>query len=359
LASAIAEEFGLDADELSACIEKTSGVQVDPVSLSPPTGKGVYAITDCSVVLAGETKDIKDHLNSLNPPSNGKKAVEKKVVYIPSSPVGPCWVLLDNSCMSSIKNKLKEKKLSLKECSTEEYNESQTDTKPKDTAVKGKNKAPTTTAPANTKGKGKAQPASTVVDTKGKGKAQPASTVVDTKGKGKAQTTTVDTKGKGKAQTTTAPQKGKRHEVSKNAWDNNEDPDSGIVFVELPVGANGVKVPVAVGTQKKNARKNEKGLKTVVALTKENKKVCEEKKWRVLDQSMLAKIKNPPLVAELKTLLIVEETNTSKNKTNDDSDDESGDDSDDDSDDSDDECGDDSDDDSDDTEVDDDEGDDD
>ena len=85
-----------------------------------------------------------------------------------------------------------------------------------------------------------------------------------------------------------------------NAWGNYEELDSGIIFQQLPVGAQGRKINVAIGIQDSNAEESEQGLESVLPLTNE---IVEEygEKYKMLNDEMMALLekKDPGLHAKL------------------------------------------------------------
>lgn len=100
-----------------------------------------------------------------------------------------------------------------------------------------------------------------------------------------------------------AAEKAPTLKAKENAWGNSEDMDTGIVFMKLPVGTSNRNLSIAVGMQ--DAESDEKGLASVVPLTDEQKAECEEKKWKVLSDEMMAmlKTKEKKLYKELAEML--------------------------------------------------------
>lgn len=76
-------------------------------------------------------------------------------------------------------------------------------------------------------------------------------------------------------------------EVQLNDWGNYEEKDTGLIFVQLPVGPKGCIVGVAVGTQDISQEKDIRGLDSVVPLTSDMIEVCKTQKWRFLNDAVL------------------------------------------------------------------------
>lgn len=76
--------------------------------------------------------------------------------------------------------------------------------------------------------------------------------------------------------------------AQENAWGNSEEPDSGLIFVALPVGTGGRQVPVAVGIQNTEAPEDATGLASVLPLTDEMIEECNKQKWRFLSDEYMA-----------------------------------------------------------------------
>lgn len=93
--------------------------------------------------------------------------------------------------------------------------------------------------------------------------------------------------------------------AQKNSWDNMEEADTGYIFLELPLGVGGRKVPVVVGKQDSDAEEDVKGLASVLPLDDEEKAACDEHKWRVLSDEDMAVVekKAKKVHAELKKML--------------------------------------------------------
>lgn len=75
--------------------------------------------------------------------------------------------------------------------------------------------------------------------------------------------------------------------VKKNAWGNNEAEELDVVVLNLDI--DGVKQPVAIGSQNKKSK--EKGVASVVPLTKAKKAKCKKLDVKVLDKAVLKKIR--------------------------------------------------------------------
>ena len=76
--------------------------------------------------------------------------------------------------------------------------------------------------------------------------------------------------------------------AQENAWGNSEEPDSGLIFVMLPVGTGGRQVPVAVGIQNAEAAEDAMGLASVLPLTEDMIEECNKQKWRFLSDEYMA-----------------------------------------------------------------------
>ena len=90
----------------------------------------------------------------------------------------------------------------------------------------------------------------------------------------------------------------------KNDWGNIEEPNSGFIFMMLPVGTKGKKVPVAVGWQDPDADEDQKGLASVLPFDEELEYECTQKKWRYLTEEMIETIRgsNPDLAGRLEEM---------------------------------------------------------
>ena len=95
----------------------------------------------------------------------------------------------------------------------------------------------------------------------------------------------------------------KPSKIKVNKWDNRINSD-GVILLELPVGANGREVDVAIGFQYKEADPREtSGLDTVLPLDQDTINECIEKRMKVLDSKMLLKIKEKKLRKQLRALI--------------------------------------------------------
>jgi len=70
-----------------------------------------------------------------------------------------------------------------------------------------------------------------------------------------------------------------------NKWNNIEEENTHIVFLQLPVGYGGRNIPVAIGTQDYEAKTQ--GLKSVIPLTEDDFSICDKYKWRSLDEGVI------------------------------------------------------------------------
>jgi len=109
-----------------------------------------------------------------------------------------------------------------------------------------------------------------------------------------------DKKAKSKAKDETKPLT-----TQKNKWGNHEDPDTGVIFMTLPVGVGGRSVPVAIGVQDSEAKKDKQGVESVLVLEKDNIKELEET-CRVLNKDLANKLKekDPALYKKLKKFIV-------------------------------------------------------
>jgi hypothetical protein len=269
----------------SAKDSKTSKTS-KPAAKTVSKGKGKSGDADLTIVtgygtknhaLIGEkTKDIKDKLSKLKAKYNGGLA--------PS----PGWVF-PFDLLDDVKALLDEEEITYHEI-TKKENDDRDEVK----AFREKAKAAKSTKKASSdeddedekpakgaKGKGKAGKGAAKAG-KGKGKGAAA--------KGKSKATKPAPKGKGKATDDALV-------LETNEWDNYEEPDSGIVFVELPIGPGNKKIRVAVGTQSTDSEK--KGLDSLFALTETDLETCKENKWRALDDETFKLVKDKKLAAAL------------------------------------------------------------
>lgn len=97
---------------------------------------------------------------------------------------------------------------------------------------------------------------------------------------------------------------GERLKATKNDWGNNEESATGYIFMMLPIGTGGKKLPVAVGWQDADAKTSVKGLASVVPFNSELEEECAKKKWRYLTNEMIGIIRssNPQLAKDLETM---------------------------------------------------------
>lgn len=80
--------------------------------------------------------------------------------------------------------------------------------------------------------------------------------------------------------------------AKKNQWGNFEDQDTGVVFMQLPVGEDEDPfVPVALGVQDPDADGEAEGLDTVDKFDKNMVKECEKNNFRVLTKELATKLK--------------------------------------------------------------------
>jgi len=112
------------------------------------------------------------------------------------------------------------------------------------------------------------------------------------------------TKSKGSESSGSSSSRGGRSKAKKNDWGNIEEPDSGFIFMMLPVGTKGKKVPVAVGWQDPDADEDQKGLASVLPFDEELEDECTQKKWRYLTEEMIETIRgsNPDLAGQLEDM---------------------------------------------------------
>jgi hypothetical protein len=80
--------------------------------------------------------------------------------------------------------------------------------------------------------------------------------------------------------------------AKKNQWGNFEDPETGVVFMQLPVGdSKDPFVPVAIGVQDPEADSEAEGVETVDKFDKKMVKECEKNHFRVLTKELAVKLK--------------------------------------------------------------------
>lgn len=218
-----------------------------------------------SHAIFGPTADIKDKLMALN------KVDGKLVGYNGKLSFGPGWTIMNKDRLEEVTNMFTENELEFREVERKEY----------EAEVGGKPKAEAPTKAGKPASKANANP---------KPKAAPA------KGPKAAPPTKGGKPAPAKGPKAAPPAKGGKAKVepvtklvaAKNKWGNNEESETGIVFMELPVGVAGRKISVAVGTQDAEAEFKVKGLASVLPLSAEMIEECETKKWRVLSDEVMA-----------------------------------------------------------------------
>lgn len=106
------------------------------------------------------------------------------------------------------------------------------------------------------------------------------------------------------AKKSTSSSRGGRLKAVKNDWGNNEEPNSGFIFMMLPVGTKGKKIPVAVGWQDPDADEDQRGLASVLPFDEELEEECTQKKWSYLTEEMIETIRgsNPDLAGQLEDM---------------------------------------------------------
>jgi hypothetical protein len=233
-----------------------------------------------SHALFGETKLIKDHLMTLNSPG------DKLVSYNGKLAFGAGWTITDKERLSEVTDFLTTLGITYREIEKADYKKE----------VEGSEESETPKKTA------KKTVAKKTVAKKTVAKKTPAKTKKVEEEEEEAEAEEEETPKKApakKAPAKTASTALSTVKTQKNSCDNEEEADTGIVFLQLPVGVNGRNVPVAVGVQ--NVESEEKGLASVNPLAEELVAECEEKKWRTLTDEMMAtlKTKKHPKFAEL------------------------------------------------------------
>lgn len=233
-----------------------------PPSKAPAKVKPVPANDEVVVVLNygpkshalfGATQAIKDKLMALNP-GQGEKG-KKLVGYGKNLFFGPGWVVMDKERIGEVTDMFTAEGIAFREVERGEYE--------KETGVGGATNSETKEEEPKPIKAEPAKPSSV--------KAAPLKSV-------------------------TSGLKAK-----KNSWGNFEEENTGIVFLDLPVGVAGRLTKVAVGFQNSDADSSETGLSSVLPLTEEMVQQCEENKWRVLSDEIMGALekKNKSLCSEL------------------------------------------------------------
>lgn len=267
--------------------------------------------------ISGNTKEIKDKLMALN--ENGKKLVS----YNANLSFGPGWVVMDKERLSEITDMFEENGIEFRQVEKDGKSVSRKTVEPKKTATKSvaSKKVPPKEESDNDDNDEEEDvdySSLTLVQLKSllKDKKLPVSGKKDElverltaaeKSKASTKTKTVSkakTSAKPASKTTkkvatdsikgVAPPKSKsaapkKLTAKKNDHGNYEEADTGIIFVELPVGADGKKINVAVGIQ--NPDSDEMGIESVNPLDSDMITECKDKSWRYLTNDMIKIVK--------------------------------------------------------------------
>jgi len=257
-----------------------------------------------SHAIFGDTESHKVLLNKLNTDWKGYPAVVK---YNPRLRFGPGWIVLVPDRVNEVTEMFDANSIVYETKEAADYEAEVHPPKGKGTASKatGKGKAPKGGVAPVAKGKGAAAKGGAVA--KGKGGVAP----VAGKGKGKTGATApVAGKGKGGAPKAPPPAVRPTMKLVANEWGNVAEPEHGIVFYKLPVGAGGREVAIAVGVQ--NFEEMEaSGIASVLPLDDENVAICEAKEWRYINDEIMSilETKLPEKYTELAPMMgwVVEE----------------------------------------------------
>ena len=241
--------------------------------------KGILALFDYSKTthaLLGETKEIKDKLLELN---KGKKG--KLVRYNAKLQFGPGWIILDKERFSEVEKMFKANNITFRKEDRKAYEK-------EIKAILGGKKDSEDAASSSESEDEKPKKAASKAPKAATSKAPPKTEVEPKKEDDKPAP-------KSKAETTL--------HTKANKWGNQEEPQTGVIFLQLPVGVAGRKVAVAIGTQDSDS--TEKGLASVLPLDEEVQEECADKKWRTLTDEMMAALSksDKKLYAELKKIL--------------------------------------------------------
>ena len=216
-----------------------------------------------SHALFGATEANKDKLMSLNPARGDKSGNKKLVGYNQNLAFGPGWTVIDKERLSEVTDLLTAESIPFREIERKEY-ETETGLGSRAKTAATKPKAAPAKAPApKTKAAAPKAPA-----TKAKANTAPAKTAAPKSKAGEAP----------------------KIVAQKNSWNNLEEAETGIIFLELPVGVAGRNVSVAIGVQDPDAETTVKGLASVLPLSEENVAECENNKWRVLTDEIMATV---------------------------------------------------------------------
>lgn len=265
----------------------------------PGEGEGVIVVLNYGpkshAVFGADTKPVKDGLLALNTP--GKHDVTS---FNGKLEFGAGWVITNKTKLKTVLEFLDESEIAHTEIEREAFVAGEEDdAKP----VAPKKAAPAKAvkkAPAKAKAPTKAKPKveSDVEDEEEepapkKATKKPAAKVAAKKTastKTAAPAKKVQPKGKASTKKTVAkapPAKTatKTLKAIQNAQGNFEEEETGIVFVEAPVGTGGRKIKIAVGVQ--DAESEEMGLASVKPLDADMIAECDERKWQYLTDAMM------------------------------------------------------------------------
>lgn len=265
----------------------------------PSEGEGVIIVLNYGpkshAIFGADTKGVKDGLMALNTP--GKKDA---VSFNSKLDFGAGWVITNKTKLGIIQEFLDENEISHTEIERDAFVSGETPpAAPKKTVKVAKTKS----APKKTK--------SSVVEEEEASDLQ-SMTLQQLKAIAKeAEITTTGTKDvliqrieKHRAGETKTSSKAKTKAVGKktpkakavadgpikviarkNDNGNFVEEETGLVFLEAPVGSGGRKVKLAIGVQ--NAESEEIGLASVLPLDEDMIAICEERKWQYLTDDMM------------------------------------------------------------------------
>lgn len=234
----------------------------------------------------------------------------------PSLAFGFGWVVMDKTKLPLVISALKKAKIPYREIEREEYAEEIRESK-SGGDVKGKTKKQTKEIEPESDDESSESENEKPVVQKKPSKAKPVSKKKDSdsesedeeppaqKKPSKAKSVPKEDVKSSKAKSDSKEGPVKKQTIGKNAWGNNEETESGLVFVKLPIGKGGASIPVAVGWQDCDAEKGNMGLNSVLPLNNDIRREHEAKKWKFLTKDMITTVRktNPKLAKQLQDVM--------------------------------------------------------
>lgn len=224
-----------------------------------------------SHTIFGDVDSIADKLNEFNKTNTKLFAYNKNLAY------GPGWNIVDKDRLSEATDLFDAEGITYRTVEKKDY-----------AAEIGKGSAPAKAGAPKSKAQTTAKPPAKPAPKPPAKPSAPAKPAAGTKA----------------APTKPAATKAAVVKAQLNGWGNHEESETGIIFMDLPVGAAGRKVKVAVGIQDADADESVKGLDSVLPLDDELAATCEANSWRILnDEAMsLVEKKDKTLHAKLQEM---------------------------------------------------------